>query len=231
VNVKKRRGRRASGRQLVIAYHTGRRRLSDAALDRILHLSWRKAEASLDLLDLLDRYGNELFEYHGLGYADIRWIIHALQLTERDVVYDLGAGYGRFVIYGALVSPAKFKGIEIVRERAAHIARARARLRLRNACVAAENAAAADFTDGTKFYLFSPFFTPTLRAVARKLETCAAKRPITVVAIYHAATYFSRQRWLKKVTASLAKHFDDVPVGLEVFVSRAQHDKTSRAAA
>jgi predicted RNA methylase len=211
---------RVSARQIVIDYHDGDRSLSDAALDRILHLSWCKAEASLDLLDLLDRYGNELVEYHGLGYADIRWIIHALALTDRDVVYDLGAGYGRFVIYGALVSPAKFKGIEIVRERAAHIGSAQGRLRLRNACVVAENAAAADFTDGTKFYLFSPFFTPTLRAVARKLEACAAKRPITVVAIYHAAAYFSRLRWLTKVTASLAKQFDDVPVGLEVFVSR-----------
>jgi predicted RNA methylase len=220
MNRKRPRARRASGRQKVIEYHAGRRQLSDAALDRLLHLSWRKAEASLDLLDLLDRYGNELLEYHGLGYAAIRWIIHALRLTERDVVYDLGAGYGRFVIYGALVSGAKFKGIEIVRERAAHIGRARVRLRLRNASVVAKNAAAADFTDGTKFYLFSPFFTPTLRAVARQLETCAAKRPITVVAIYHAATFFSRQRWLKKVTTSLTKHRDDVPVGLDVFVSR-----------
>jgi predicted RNA methylase len=220
MNAKRHRRRPASGRQLVVAYHAGGRRISDAALDRILHLSWRKAEASLDLLDLLDRYGNELFEYHGLGYADIRWIVHALQLTDRDVVYDLGAGYGRFVIYGALVSPATFKGIEIVGERAAHIGRAQARLRLRNVCVVAQNAAAADFTDGTKFYLFSPFFTPTLRAVARKLEACAAKRPITIVAIYHAAVFFSRQRWLKKVTASLAKHSENVPTGLEVFVSR-----------
>jgi hypothetical protein len=214
------RHRRASARQTVIAYHAGRRRLGDAALDRILHLSWRQTEASLDLLDLLDRYGNELLSYSGLGYADIRWIIHALRLTDRDVVYDLGAGYGRFVIYGALVSPAKFKGIEIVRERAAHIGKAQARLRLRNARVVAENAAAANFMDGTKFYLFSPFFTPTLRAVARKLKACAAKRPITIVAIYHAAVFFSRQRWLKKVTASLAKHADDVPTGLDVFVSR-----------
>jgi len=205
---------------VAIAYHTGRRRLSDAALDRLLHLSWRKTEASLDLLDLLSHYGNELLEYHGLGYADIRWIIHALRLTGRDVVYDLGAGYGRFVIYGALVAPASFKGVEIVRERAARIETARARLRLRNVCVVPHNAAAADFADGTKFYLFSPFFTPTLRAVSQKLETCAAKRPITIAAFYNAASFFATQRWLKKVTVSLARQSADMPAGLEMFVSR-----------
>jgi len=216
---------------MIVDYHAGRVRLSDTALDQLLHLSWRRTEASFDLLKLLGHYGSEQFEYGSLAYNDIRWIIHALRLTARDVVYDLGAGYGRFMIYGAVVAPARFKGIEIVRERAARIERAKARFGLRNASVVTNNAVAEDFTDGTKFYLFSPFFMPTLRAVSKKLQACAVKRPITIVAVDQAVSFFARQRWLMRATASFAPQSAETPVGLEFFVSRPKAEWVSRAAA
>lgn len=212
--------RPACAKRIVIDYHAGRVQLSDTALDQLLHLSWRTTEASLDLLKLLGRHGSEQFDYGSLGYNDIRWIIHALQLTARDVVYDLGAGYGRFMIYGAVVSPARFKGIEIVRERAAHIERAQARFGLRNMSVVTNNAVAEDLTDGTKFYLFSPFFMPTLQAVSKKLQACAVRRSITIVAFDQAAAFFARQRWLKRATASTARQSAEVPLGLKLLVSR-----------
>jgi hypothetical protein len=198
------------------AFHANRLRLSDKAIDQMFGISPDVTEQGLDRLDLLSRYGNEQFEGDGLSYREIRRILIALQPCCNDVVYDLGAGYGRFLIYGATIFQATFKGVEIVAERARVADQARRLLQLTNLEIVTSNVVDAEIWDGSKFYLFSPFFTKTLEMVIEKLHVCAMRRAITIAALYHSASLLAREKWLTEVRGS----FSDEVLSLRIFESR-----------
>lgn len=204
-------------REKIIAFHRRGFTLSDCELDHILGLSPQRTEARLDLLDLLARYGNEQFAGDGLGYQDIRAIIKSLKPRQSEVVYDLGSGYGRFIVYGAIVSGATFRGVEIVRERAVIAEQARKSLKLENADIIVGNAINVDLSDGDIFYLFNPFFTRTLRLISEKIRIRAMSQPVRIAALYHVAAFFRTQNWLRETTSDDGKDTLSGRFGISIF--------------
>ena len=190
---------RLSTKKRLQAFHKNRLCLSDGVIDQMFGIQSDDTEHRLDHLELLSRYGNEQFAGDGLSYRDIRGVLRALQPRANDVIYDLGAGYGRFLIYGATIFESTFKGIEIVADRTKIADRARRRLQLNNLEIITSNVVDTDIGDGSKFYLFSPFFTKTLLAVIEKLRACANHRVITIAALYHSASILANEKWLREV--------------------------------
>lgn len=83
--------------------------------------------------------------------------IDCLQLTEDDVVYDIGAGDGRFILTVALNTKAKSVGIELDEERVQFIRERINELSLssNNKCrVIADNALDVDLSEATSFFLY-----------------------------------------------------------------------------
>ena len=119
-------------KNLIKIYHWSDKIISDDQLDQLLGLESQKAERSLNSDQLIKRYGPEQFDYQGTPYAMIREFIHFINPKRSDIIYDLGSGFGRVVVYGAIVSIASFKGIEIVQERVENCLKAKERFTLTN---------------------------------------------------------------------------------------------------
>src|SRR5262245_59750810 len=110
-------------RRRFLRWHHSQQPLNDRRIDRLLGLRATDVDRRLVLGELLRREGSEQFDYCGTPYDIIRQVIAWAALTPDDVFYDLGAGFGRVLLYGALTSDAQFRGIEVVRERVLEINR------------------------------------------------------------------------------------------------------------
>lgn len=124
------------------------------------------------------------FVYEGTAYRVIRDIIHHLKPAADDVVYDIGSGYGRFALYGALTTEATFKGVEFIRPRHEKAVSIKEKFGIGNAEFINANVLDTDMSDGTIFYMFNPFYpqgNSTQYAVENKLRKIADQKPITVV--------------------------------------------------
>ncbi|HOX40563.1 MAG TPA: methyltransferase domain-containing protein [bacterium] len=171
----------------------------DREIDKILGFD-RKAEGKVNFFSLARAFGSEQFIYEATPYDSIRQFIEVMDPKSHDIVYDLGAGYGRVVLFGALLSPAIFVGIEIVPERVRLAERIRRHLEIENAYFKVGNVLSHDFSDGTIFFLFNPFVQETLEAVGERLRKIAKRKQIKIATWGGSSNdYFSRQNWLSEV--------------------------------
>ena len=159
----------------------------DRLLDTILgipifeyHIEPRSNESEREFRD---HYGNEQFVYAGTPYNYIRDTLRCLNPQPADVVYDLGSGYGRFPLYGALTSPAQFVGVEIIPGRSRIAQAAKDRYSIGNARFVEGNVLDTDISDGTMFYLYQPFAPQTYQKVRETLYSISQRRKITVAFI------------------------------------------------
>ncbi|HEY6136768.1 MAG TPA: methyltransferase domain-containing protein [Thermoanaerobaculia bacterium] len=182
----------------VRALQRSSRSLDDRELDALLGITER--EETLDGVELILEHGNELIDvYDGAPYEIVRELFRRLAPRRGDVFYDLGCGYGRAVLWGALVSGARFRGIDLVPQRLAPAQRAAKRLRLTNVRFTQGNVLSTRFDDGNLFFLFDPFFPNTLRRVGLRLARIARMRPIRIASHWQANEYFARRRWLREI--------------------------------
>lgn len=124
------------------------------------------------------------FVYEGTPYNVIRDILHTVRPTKDDTVYDIGSGYGRFCLYGALTSEATFKGIEAIEKRHEKAVEIKDNFKIPNVDFINENVLEAGISDGTIFYLFNPFYPDigrTQTAFEAMLRQVAKDHPVTVV--------------------------------------------------
>lgn len=181
-------------------YHCGEADYPDATLDRLLGIAPYASEQRVNEQRLVEHFGNEQYTYEGTPYAFLRLFLYTIQPTQRDVVYDLGCGYGRMVFYGALTTPARYTGIEIVPQRVAEAQFVIHRLNLKNATVVEGNVLEVGYRDGTVFFLFNPFTEGTLRQVIRELHDIAHDHPISILTWGGGSTgLFAREDWLEEL--------------------------------
>ncbi len=199
------------------AYHQGKISLTDQAIDGLLGIRPEPIERSLRLGDLLKRFGPASFDASATPYATVRTLLHWCAPGPGDVLCDLGSGHGRVVLYGAALSAASFRGIELLPERAAAAERCRSRLGLANAQLIAADARVADLRDNNLFFLANPFSRSTLACVGDRLRQVAACRDVCIASWAQSNDYFARQAWLVEITPG------DAPArrfGLRLFASR-----------
>lgn len=120
--------------------------------------------------------------YLPCGVDEIVAMVEEVPVRADDQLVDLGAGLGRAVLLGHLLSGARAVGVEI-QEPLVRSARARcAELALDD--ISFVHADAADIElDGSVFFLYAPFNGEMLARVVRRLEDVARRRPIAVCAV------------------------------------------------
>ncbi len=129
-------------------------------------------------------------------YGAIKDLVKNLDLDNQSTLYDLGCGYGRFVLYSAIVTDAKCKGIEIMPDRAELAQQAQAKLELENAEFIEGNVLEQDYSDGDVFYMYLPFSLSTFRQVLDQLRTIAEAKPIRIAA-RGGRGIFGKEEWLR----------------------------------
>jgi predicted RNA methylase len=194
------------------ALHRSSRPIDDAEVDALLGI--RRREGRLDHVRLAEDLGVEQFSYDDTPYEVVREALHRLAPRRGDVFYDLGCGYGRVVLWGSIVSAARFHGVELVPQRIAVADRARRRLALRNLVLHQANVRSVGFDDGTLFFLFDPFFNATLEHVTRRLRRIAHEHPIRIASYWGTGRFFARRRWLRELECG------EDPNGLRIFDSK-----------
>lgn len=123
-------------------------------------------------------------------------MVDRLNLTSNDVVYDLGAGLGRVVFTVALLSSGQVKGVEV---EPAYVAVAQQRahaLGLTRVSFIDADARAADYGDGTVFFLYTPFKGTILRRVLALLQAQARTHQIRLCTYGPGTLEVQDQGWL-----------------------------------
>jgi hypothetical protein len=179
----------------------------------------------IDSSEIEQRYPDQKLWLRGseafwTSYLHVKKALRNLELTEGETLYDLGSGHGRFLIYGAIVCEATFKGIEIMPDRTASTRHAAARLALNNVEVKEGSVLEQDFSDGDAFYMYTPFTWPVFEAVLNKLRVLAEIKHIRLVTRGCGGSVWTKaypEGWLRKVPF---QSFGLAPsIGLDIFES------------
>lgn len=123
----------------------------------------------------------EQLTYEGTSYEVIREVLDVLKPTSEDVIYDLGSGYGRFCLYGALTTDAQFRGIEMVRHRVRAADEIKDNYRVDNASFERGNVLDYDLSDATAIFMFNPFSYNTKNRILTEIDRLGERQPLRVV--------------------------------------------------
>lgn len=186
---------------LFMNMHLSNDKLDDDYLDSLIGIQPKKDKLE-DYHDYQTEFGVEQFIYEGTPYSMIREFLSFLKPSKKDIIYDLGSGYGRIVFYGALATPAFYKGIEIIPERIIACDEIKEKIKISNAEFICSNVLDARYEDGSIFFLFNPFYLETLEKVGEKLKNIAKSDQIKVVSWGGTSDeYFSTQKWLREISS------------------------------
>jgi hypothetical protein len=139
---------------------------------------------------------SEMVQYKATPARIIFSLIDQVPFTADDVLYDLGAGLGRIPLCVGLLSPAQAKGVEYEPAYCTFAQQRADRLNLSRVTFLSIDAREADYTDGTIFFLYTPFTGKMLQDVLDRLRHEAQTRPITVAAYGPCNRDVAQQPWL-----------------------------------
>jgi hypothetical protein len=126
-------------------------------------------------------------------------LVEKAHLTREDVFYDLGSGLGQVPILVNLLSGAAARGIEFEPAYCDYASVCAADLNLTRVAFIQEDARTAHFSDGTVFFMYTPFEGGVLQEVLEKLRGESRKRQISLFTYGPCTPQVSRQSWLKSV--------------------------------
>lgn len=153
---------------------------------------------------------NDSARYEVPDYFYMRKVLQVLSPVPEDVVFDVGCGLGRFLCLAARRNVRKCVGVEL-RTQLCDAAQENAR-RLRGPHAQIEircgDAATADISEGTIYYMYNPFGATTMRDVFANLRASFATNPRTIKIAYYNSIHeelFQACGWLDKYHAFRVK--------------------------
>ena len=117
-------------------------------------------------------------------------------MSHEDVFYDLGSGLGHVPLLVYLLTGVTARGVEIDAVYCQHAQRCAAELDLASVDFLHADARDADYTEGTVFFMYTPFTGDVMATVLTALQRQAHHRPLTICT--HGACTFevAAQPWL-----------------------------------
>jgi SAM-dependent methyltransferase len=136
-------------------------------------------------------------------------------LTPADVFYDLGSGLGQVVLLVHLLTDVRAKGVEIEPAFCTFAHQQAQSLGLTDVAFLNSDARTADYSDGTLFFMFTPFRGQLLQSVLNRLQQEAQQRPIRLCTFGSCSPCVADQSWLRPVTPDTRHEYK-----LAIFESR-----------
>jgi hypothetical protein len=128
-----------------------------------------------------------------------------LELAEKantnkdDVFYDLGSGLGQVPILIHLLTGVRAVGVEFEPAYCDYAQRCARMLNLSRVAFINVDARQADYSDGTLFFMYTPFEGRMLQDVLGKLRTESQQRTIWIYTYGPCTPQVSSQRWLERI--------------------------------
>lgn len=138
----------------------------------------------------------EMIPYQTTPIRLVLDMVDRLRLTSSDVVYDLGAGLGRVVFTIALLCTSEMRGVEIEPAYVAYAQHRAQDLKLTRTSFINTDARAVDYSDGTVFFLYTPFKGTILRRVLALLRAQSRTRQIRLCTYGPGTLEVQDQDWL-----------------------------------
>ena len=115
------------------------------------------------------------------------------------VFYDIGSGLGQVSTLTHLLSGVQAKGVEVELAYCDYARRCARGLNLSQVEFINVDAREADYSDGTVFFLYTPFEGRMLERVLERLKHESRKRRIQLYTYGPCTRQVARQRWLERV--------------------------------
>jgi Histone methylation protein DOT1 len=161
-------------------------------LDELVSGVFRFAVPGAPKIDL----SSEMVAYQPTPARHIFEMVRRTKLRAEDVFIDLGSGLGHVPLLIATCTGARAVGIELEPSFVECATRCTRDLTLANATFLATDARDADLSDGTVFYLYTPFRGAILRTVLDRLRAEAATRAIRVCTFGPCTPIVAAESWL-----------------------------------
>jgi hypothetical protein len=124
-------------------------------------------------------------------------LISRTGLTERDVLVDLGSGLGHVPLLTAICTDARCNGIELEPAYIDCARRCAQSLNLNRVTFVQQDVRAANLSEGTVFYLYTPFTGTILRAVLDSLRREAASRKMRICTFGPCTPTVAAEPWVE----------------------------------
>ncbi|MDJ0795950.1 MAG: class I SAM-dependent methyltransferase [Calothrix sp. MO_167.B12] len=218
-------------RQLVRELHHGNDVLNDEEIDTAIGLEITTVEENLIFIDLVLCYGQHRLYQGDIPYNLIRELYTRLGVFIRlsnfriTHILDIGSGYGRPVLYGALLWPdIHFCGIEMVLERVLEAQKVSKIRGLNSVEFISGDATQIPWPFADCFFLMNSFSLSVLPKVLSRLESLSKSQDFIVVSIFSSNDYLSQCCWLKEIVLS---DFLNEKLTIKIFQTLSSTSETS----
>ncbi|MBS0031032.1 hypothetical protein ACTJJ0_29000 [Chitinophaga sp. 22321] len=157
----------------------------------------------------------EMVHYQKTPARIIFELIEKCPVRKDDVFFDVGAGLGQAAILVNLLAGITVKGIEFEPAFCAYARACAADLNLPGVTFINADARQADYSDGTIFFMFTPFKGEIMLEVLSMLRKVSLSKQIRIVTYGPCTAQVALQCWLKMNAPE-----EDHPYHLAVFKSR-----------
>jgi hypothetical protein len=147
------------------------------------------------------RLESEMVFYQPTPARHIFDLIGRTALTERDCLIDLGSGLGHVTLMASICTGASCTGIELEPSYVDCARKSARSLNLNKVKFIEGDARAADLSDGTVFYLYTPFIGTILRDVLNSLRHEALRREIRICTFGPCTRVVAEEHWLSVIGA------------------------------
>jgi SAM-dependent methyltransferase len=146
---------------------------------------------------------NDCGNYEVPDYWYMRKMRSLLKPGPEDVIFDLGCGMGRFLCVMARRKVRKCVGVELIPQLCEIARKNAAQLRGRKAPIEIQcgDAASADLSVGTIYYMYNPFGPATMRDVLASMRGTLFRDPRKITIAYYNSVgeeLFQNSGWLEK---------------------------------
>jgi 16S rRNA G966 N2-methylase RsmD len=145
------------------------------------------------------RLESEMVPYQPTPARHIFDLIARTALTERDCLIDLGSGLGHVALTASICTKANCTGIELEPSYVDCARKAARSLNLENVSFIQGDARAANLSDGTVFYLYTPFSGAILRDMLNLLRQEAVTREIRICTFGPCTQVVAEEQWLSAI--------------------------------
>ena len=138
----------------------------------------------------------EMAAYQPTPARHILALIAACRFSSDDVLVDLGSGLGHVPLLVGILAGIRTLGVEVQPDYAASAQETARCLNLSRVQFIAEDVRKTDLSDGTVFYMFTPFTGSILADVVERLHTHSKTRQIRICTLGPCTCILQGQAWL-----------------------------------
>ena len=139
----------------------------------------------------------EMVEFHKTPAKVILELTDTHRFTSSDIFYDLGSGLGQVAILVHLLTGIPSRGIEIEPAYCEYARGNAAALQLSEVLFIHADARTADFSEGTVFYMYTPFTGEIMATVLKRLRAESVRRPISIFTYGPCSVEVAQSGWFQ----------------------------------